>query len=234
VIPRLAADEVRVIILEHAKAIADDQLLGLLDWSSAERARMAKFRHQGAKTSWCLSRWLLGESLRELCGLENAKGCLVPGEFGKPAIPECPVHFNWSHAEGCVAMALAADREVGIDIESLGRQVGDFLDIAKSQYAVAECDWIGDLPDEEAWKRFLSLFVQKEAWLKARGWGLSKALSEAPVSLDMPPTRSWGNMLSEVGRRDSYYLAVDATLDGNQGACDFCVEYRCLSGYRHA
>ena len=198
--------------MEHERAIGDDHLLGLLDWTPAERERIDRFRHQGAKTSWCLSRWLLREALSETVGIRDANRLLEYAEYGKPFIRACGISFNWSHADGCIALALVEDREIGVDIEELGRQRGDYIDVARSFFKDEEREWIGEEQGDESWKRFLSLFVQKEAWLKATGRGLSLPLSEAPVALELPPARSAGRSLLEIGRHTRYYLAVDASI----------------------
>ncbi len=201
-----------MLVLEHEGSLGDDRLLSLADWSPEERERMARFRHQGAKTSWCLSRRLLRDALSDLEGIPDANRRLELGEYGKPFIRGCAIRFNWSHANGCLALALAADREIGIDIEGAGHPRGDYLGIARSLFGDQEREWIEQEPGEASWERFLSLFVQKEAWLKATGRGLSQPLVEAPAGLALPPAQSTGRMLLEVGRRSRYFLAVDASI----------------------
>jgi 4'-phosphopantetheinyl transferase len=220
---------VLVRVLEHPAALDDERLLGLLDWSSGERQRIQRFRHQGAKTSWCLSRWMLREALRELAGIRDANRALEYGEFGKPFIPDCALTFNWSHAEGCVALVLASDRDVGVDIEVAALPRVEYLDIVQSFFRLEEMEWIGHDPGMESWQRFVSLFVQKEAWLKATGRGLSLPLSEAPAALKLPPSRDEGRMLATAGRSDRYFLAVDASIGAEILETRFEVEYRSLT-----
>ncbi len=211
---------VLVKVLEHEKALGDERLLGLMDWSSEDRERIARFRHQGSKTSWCLSRLALRDALRELGGIEDAHMRLEYGEYGKPFIRDCGIGFNWSHTEGCVALALASGREVGVDIETARRSQADFLGIAESYFSEEERKWIGRAADG-GWTRFLALFVQKEAWLKAKGLGLSFPLAEAPAQLELPPARGPGRALREVGAEASYFLAVEASIDGEDEALNF-------------
>jgi phosphopantetheinyl transferase len=217
---------VSVLILEHEGALEDEYLLGLLEWSQEELARMARFRHQGAKTSWCLSRRLLGDALCELAGIEDAHLRLEYGEYGKPFIRDCDIRFNWSHTEGCVALGLAAGRELGVDIENARRPQGDYLDIAESYFSEPEREWIGRERGRASWARFLSLFVQKEAWLKAKGQGLNFPLAEAKADLALPPARSPGRALFEIGKENRYFVAVDASIGGLGEALSFVVERR--------
>jgi len=219
------AEKILVLILEHESALGDDRLLGLLDWSPDELERMGRFKHQGAKTSWCLSRRLLRDALSELCGIRDATRRLEYGEFGKPFIGGCDMRFNWSHAEGCIALALTQCGEIGIDIEGAWRHRGDYLDIARDYFLESEREWIGSELGTASWERFLSLFVQKEAWLKATGTGLSASLAEAPAALELPPSRSPGRVLAEVGRVGRYFLAVDASLGEGGNMPGFRLEY---------
>jgi 4'-phosphopantetheinyl transferase len=217
---------VRIILLEHEPALDDDQLLAILDWPSTEFDHASRFRHQGAKTSWCLSRWLLHDEMAELFGIHDADRRLSYGKYGKPFISGCDIHFNWSHTEGCVALVIALGAEVGVDIECIGKQYCDYLDIAKNLFLASECEWIGLEPGQTSWERFLSIFVQKEAWLKATGHGLGNAISEAPAALKSPPYNSSGRILLEIDRKNRYFLACDASLSGMQS--QFVVEYRNL------
>jgi 4'-phosphopantetheinyl transferase len=221
----LGPGTVLVIVLEHEPAWEDERLLGLLDWSPEDRDRMAAFRHQGAKTSWCLSRRLLRDALCELVGVEDAHERMEYGEYGKPFIKDCRLQFNWSHAGGCVALALAEGRSVGVDIESFDRPSVGYLDIADAYFNEQERAWVKAATGEESsWARFLSLFVQKEAWLKATGLGLSSPLADARAELILPPKRNPISALLEVGRNARYFLAVDASIGGRSEDLDFIIE----------
>jgi phosphopantetheinyl transferase len=229
---RLEPNTVLVLLLEHEPALEDKYLFGLLDWSSEELERMGRFRHQGAKTSWCLSRRLLADALRELISIEDAHRLLEYGEYGKPFIRDCTIRFNWSHTEGCIALALASSIDLGIDIETVQRPKGDYLEIAESYFSAEEREWIGRAQDRESWERFLSLFVQKEAWLKATGQGLSFPLREAYCALELPTVRGPGRALLEVGQKGRYFLAVDASIYKKQISLNFRVEQQEVFKYR--
>jgi phosphopantetheinyl transferase len=223
---RLESETALIMVLEHDKALGDEYLHGLLDWSTDELERIASFKHQGSKTSWCLSRLLLDDALCEFAAIESARRRLEYGEYGKPFIRGCDTRFNWSHAEGCVALALAVGIEIGIDIEEVGRSSGNYLDVAKDCFRAEESEWIGQGEGESAWTRFLSLFVQKEAWLKATGQGLNLPLAGARADLALPPAQSPGRLLFEVGRMRRYFLAVDASIGEGYEKLSFTVERR--------
>jgi phosphopantetheinyl transferase len=206
---------VLVLALEHETEIEEGRLLGLLDWSPRERSRIAAFRSAAARTSWCLARRLLRDALRDLAGVADAHRRLAYGEQGKPFVPGCSVSFNWAHADGCAALALSRGREVGIDIESVRPSGIDYLAIAAEGFREEEARWVGTEPGGLSWSRFLSLFVQKEAWLKATGQGLNAPVAGAPASLALPPAQAPGRLLAEIGEKNRYFLAVDSSLQGD-------------------
>jgi len=222
--PSVIHRTVHIFLLEHESALGDDQLREILDWSPAEFDCTSKFRHQGAKTSWCLSRLLLRDKLSELFGICDAARHLSYGTHGKPYISGCDIYFNWSHTDGCVALIIALGAEVGIDIESIGIQYPDYIDIAGNLFLAGESAWIGLEPGPASWERFLSLFVQKEAWIKATGQGLSQPIFEAPAIMKLPPFTSSGRILLEVGKNQRYFLAADASIGGIES--QFVVEHQ--------
>jgi len=201
---------VLVRLLRHPEELDDRTLLALGTWNSGELERMGRFKHRGAKTSWCVARWLLEESMGELAGDRGMASRLMLGEHGKPFVQRSRFRFNWSHSPGCVALAMAWDREVGVDIESVARVPEDFLDIAESLFVKDEIDWIGEASLEESRLRFLSIFVQKEAALKLRGTGFDKEPVDAPVAPTLPPAEGEGWALAAAEGRERLFIAVAA------------------------
>jgi phosphopantetheinyl transferase len=203
--------EILVIILEHEISMPDSWLERLLDWRPDDLARMAAFRSQAAKTSWCMSRRLFSDAMADIAGIEGAPWKLGRGGCGKPFIEGCGIKFNWSHAEGCVALALSAHADPGVDIECASQGLDGYMDIARAYFGQEEIEWIGADAGPSAWERFLSLYVQKEAWLKALGCGLSQPLSETPAVLQLPPHTGGGRMLIEPKGKNRYFLAAAAS-----------------------
>ncbi len=106
------------------------------------------------------------------------------GAHGRPEIahPETPLHFNLAHSAGLVVCALANGREVGVDVEDLERPATDPKMIQRyfSPAEAADIERHG-----EAWRdRFLRYWTLKEAYLKARGLGISVPLREISFILD--------------------------------------------------
>jgi 4'-phosphopantetheinyl transferase len=109
--------------------------------------------------------------------------------YGRPelvVLPErMPVRFNISHCTGLVAAAFTTDHDVGLDVEPLDRKCSDVA-IARSYFAPAEVRFLESLPAEEQPATFLAFWTLKEAYIKARGMGLSIPLTEFSFTLEPP------------------------------------------------
>jgi len=105
------------------------------------------------------------------------------GPHGKPHLADSPLdaRFNLSHSGERALIALAAGREVGIDVEAR-RQV-NVLELATRFFAPAETAMLRALPTEEQHAAFLRCWTRKEAFIKAIGDGLSFPLDHFEVSL---------------------------------------------------
>jgi phosphopantetheinyl transferase len=199
---------VYVFLLKHDPEIADGKLDMAFDWTQEDRERMAAFRHQAAKTSWCASRVFARTALARMTGLAWRELPWSANGFGKPQLTDSNISFNWSHTEGCLAFSACSDMDIGCDIEFAERRTGFYLDIAKQYFLAEESNWVGDVQGQESWERFLSLFVQKEAWLKSLGIGLDAPLSSAPARLGKPGFRGKGSLLLEAEFPERYYVSV--------------------------
>jgi 4'-phosphopantetheinyl transferase len=106
----------------------------------------------------------------------NGKPCLLPS----PNMPH--LHYNLSHSESAAMVALTLDREVGVDVEHV-RSVVDAASIVQRYFAPGERARWQALPDHEQRAAFFRAWTRKEAYLKARGIGLSGGLDQFEVSL---------------------------------------------------
>jgi len=139
--------------------------------SPDERARADRTR-RGPRERYVVGRARLRVILAGHVGVAPASLALVTGPNGKPRLEAGPA-FNLAHSGALGLIAVARDREVGVDVEEL-RVVPEAQEIARR--------WIG--PDAEAALRsagadrdrvFLRLWTRREALLKATGAGLADA-----------------------------------------------------------
>jgi 4'-phosphopantetheinyl transferase len=100
-----------------------------------------------------------------------------------------PVSFNLSHTNGMVGVAALAqpDVAVGFDIEALDRRVD--LRVASRYFRSEEIDWLNRLPESQRTDGFLRLWTLKEAFIKATGEGLARALDSFWFAMHPPRLR---------------------------------------------
>jgi phosphopantetheinyl transferase len=119
---------------------------------AVERDRAAKLLSDKARKRWVASRWALRSVLGRYLELEPAEVELRCGERGKPMLaePAIPLRFNLSHSGELALIAVAGEREVGVDVQRLGaRPAGFYADWARRE-AIAKCHGVGlgaQLPD---------------------------------------------------------------------------------------
>lgn len=106
------------------------------------------------------------------------------GEHGKPALadPAVPLRFNLSHSGGAALIAIAGDREVGVDIERIVPR-RDLLRLAERTLGPDAAATIGAAPQAERLLAFHRAWTRHEAAVKCLGAGLRRPLPEAPVTV---------------------------------------------------
>ncbi|WP_225933173.1 4'-phosphopantetheinyl transferase family protein [Pseudomonas maumuensis] len=144
---------------------------------------------------------------------------------GKPWLPEHTwLRFNLSHSGHSAAIALCRDCEVGVDLEKVSGKVSVKKAIARRFFHPDEQRWLA-LDDANYLTRFTQLWSMKEAWLKARGTGLTQSLDSFCI---IPPAGANGIaqvMESVVGTGQVHYCQV-------QGEALFCLAYGAIPGAR--
>lgn len=158
------------------------RLSGFLSESERERAR--RFARQKDCDLFVLAHGALRSILANY--LASAPGELQfhAGANGKPLLATPgSLHFNLSHSGRRVVMAVASQREVGVDVEQI-RQAPDLLAIAARSFAAAEFEGLAAVPAPHRAEAFFRLWVRKEAYVKALGTGLGQQLSSFRISID--------------------------------------------------
>ncbi|HET6360986.1 MAG TPA: 4'-phosphopantetheinyl transferase superfamily protein [Gemmatimonadota bacterium] len=110
---------------------------------------------------------------------------------GKPRIDaawnEAPLAFNLSHSRGRALVAVTLEREVGIDLERLRRDLS--IDrLASRFFSPREIAALRSMPDELRSAAFFACWTRKEAFVKATGAGIFRqSLQSFAVSVDPGP-----------------------------------------------
>jgi 4'-phosphopantetheinyl transferase len=86
------------------------------------------------------------------------------------------LRFNVSHTQGLVACGVAVGRDIGVDAEHIARPISH--DIAARFFAPVEVARLEALPPADRARAFFDYWTLKEAYIKARGLGLTLPLHQ--------------------------------------------------------
>jgi 4'-phosphopantetheinyl transferase len=92
------------------------------------------------------------------------------------------IEFNVSHSDGLALIAVASGRRVGVDLELVHSGAAE-EEVAERFFSATEVAALRALPRALQDEAFFSCWTRKEAYLKARGEGLSAPLDGCSVSL---------------------------------------------------
>lgn len=87
------------------------------------------------------------------------------------------LRFNVSHTGGLIAFAITWGREIGVDVENMDTRVSP-VDIADRFFAPGEAAALARIDPARRQYRFFEYWTFKEAYIKARGLGLSLPLDK--------------------------------------------------------
>jgi len=162
-------------------------LLGLWESLSAdERERAGRFHFRRDRDRFVAARGALRDLLGRYTGVEPRLLRFSYDGYGKPSLDGVtgggPLRFNVSHSNGLALYAVTRGREVGIDLEFV-REDFATLEIAERFFSAREVSVLRTLPPCERAVAFFDCWARKEAYVKARGEGLSYPLALFTVSL---------------------------------------------------
>lgn len=225
--PQMHCEEVHVWRAELARPpVVVEALKGLLSEDEFRRAERFHFQHD--RSSFIIARGTLREILSLYVGRPPKLLQFGYNAFGKPDLIGAPcetrVHFNLSHAGGLALYAVAAGREVGVDIEVM-REGVPYEELATNFFSRREAAALLALPAGDRMRAFFECWVRKEAYIKARGVGLFMPLDSFEVELvpgkpsALLATQEGGREAARVSLHDlavhpGYAAAVAAEGDG--------------------
>jgi len=166
---------------------APDALAAFRDTlSEDERARADRFAFPRERERFTASRGLLREVLARYAGATPASLEITADDLGKPRLGgrcgEGRLRFNVSHSADLWLSAVALHREVGVDVEAI-RADRTHDRIARRFFSPGEVAALDALPESDRVLAFHACWTRKEAWLKARGFGLTLPLDSFDVTL---------------------------------------------------
>lgn len=165
--------------------------LAILD--ETERARAARFKFDRHRREYLATHAMTRAALSHANPLPRQSWSFTCNQHGKPfPVPECGLRFNQSNSLELTVCLVAQPNpigggpvEIGVDVESFAR-AAEIVPLATRVFSAAERAQLDALPVAARSDRALSLWTFKEAYIKARGMGLSLPLQKISFLFDSP------------------------------------------------
>jgi len=154
--------------------------------SDDETSRAERFRLERDLRRFIVARGVLRAILGQYLGIEPGRLRFRYGQHGKPSLVAGlggdALRFNLAHSHELALYAFARGRAVGVDLEYI-RPLPDAGEIAARFFSRRENAELEEIPDCRKSEAFFTYWTCKEAYIKATGDGLARALDQVEVSL---------------------------------------------------
>ncbi|HEY7350646.1 MAG TPA: 4'-phosphopantetheinyl transferase superfamily protein [Ktedonobacterales bacterium] len=184
--PILASDEAHIwrarlnLSASHMQAL--EQTL-----AADERQRASQFRFSRDRARFIAARGMLRSILGRYLSREPQTLRFSYNEYGKPALADEvgsePLLFNLAHSHDLALYAITRCGAIGIDLEQISPAGADYEQIATRFFSPHEVYALQAVAAQDKQEAFLNCWTRKEAYVKARGLGLSLDLNLFDVSL---------------------------------------------------
>lgn len=171
------------------KDLNEDQIASCKEMLSFEERRKAqRFVFEADRLRCVVARAMTRSVLANYLRSDPCRCAFELNEFGKPFLLEAlqsspPLLFNVSHTDGLIVLAITRQHDIGVDVESLSVQQAP-LEVARDYFIPSEVAQLQSLPPAEQGLRFFEFWTLKEAYIKARGMGLSIPLESFGFVMD--------------------------------------------------
>ena len=157
--------------------------------SPDERERAARFHFERHRRRYLIAHIALHRILSRYLQIDPARLSFDLGSNGKPklhpALASDSVEFNISHSNEMALVAINRVGDIGVDIEYVKPEF-KFEEIAERFFTAREVASLRGLPSVLQRQAFFKCWTCKEAFLKAKGTGLSGKLDEVEINLAPP------------------------------------------------
>jgi 4'-phosphopantetheinyl transferase len=175
--------EIWTIQLDHA-SIEMEVCAEVL--SSDEQERAAKFKFQRDRRRYIVGHATLRSILAAHVKKSPQELTFRHGKNGKPFLDgpdtERDIQFNLTHSHDVALLAVTRGQEIGVDVEYMNRDFA-FTEVAERFFTPKEVQALRALPAPLRKQAFFKCWTSKEAFLKAKGTGLSGELDEVTIEL---------------------------------------------------
>lgn len=184
-LPALMHDEVHVWSAHLHQPLASlERFITFLAPDELERAE--KFRFKRDRERFIISHGILRLILSLYAGTPPMELKFRAGLYGKPFLDMPPsasaLSFNMSHSHELALYAITYGRRIGVDVEYVSEDRNG-EGVAERFFSIREIEALLALPADQRRDGFYRCWTRKEAYIKARGDGLSFPLDQFDVSL---------------------------------------------------
>lgn len=148
----------------------------------AEKEQEPRFYFAKDRRRYLVTRALVRTVLSRYVSIDPKEWIFSANAYGRPDIvnaqarDEC-VTFNLSHTQSLIVLGVSKRRALGVDVENLWAREAS-IDIADRYFAPQEVAALAAAPRHQRQYRFFEYWTFKEAYIKARGMGLSLPLDK--------------------------------------------------------
>ena len=179
--------------------------------SKEEQQRQLRFHFEKDQRLFASAHLFVRYLLSHYVPIAPEEWCFNASDLGKPEITNKEgqgIRFNLSHTDGMIACAVTESLNVGVDVERLGR-VKKPSELAERIFTQREQNLMLDMTKKEEDQYFFSLWVLKEALVKATGAGISFGVEKLDFSLSVDALPSLSFQPAHLGNSDAwqFYLA---------------------------
>jgi 4'-phosphopantetheinyl transferase len=155
--------------------------------SKDERDRADRFHFDSDRNHFIVARaWLriiIGSYLRvKPADLEFDYSNYGKPSLAKPFAEVTGLNFNLAHSGELAVFGMTLGRQIGIDLERISCKL-TYEELAQRFFSSSEIARLSSLPQAARRRAFFDCWTRKEAFIKAKGLGLSLALDQFDVAL---------------------------------------------------
>ena len=143
--------------------------------SAQETTRYRRFHFPADSHHYLIAHTLLRHTLSKYADISPAGWTFSHGKHGRPEISNpnmAALRFNLTHTAGLVGCVVTLDNDCGIDAELISDRHNP-AGVAERMFSAGECLEMQQLKDAAQLDYFFTRWTLREAYVKARGIGIS-------------------------------------------------------------
>ena len=193
-----------------------------------EKSRAAKFSNALLQQRYVSAHGQLRRILAQYLEVSPASLLFLKTARGKPYLADYPgLAFNLSHTSEDMAVAVAKNCQIGVDIEQ-SKQRLNLADLVKRCFAEPEAVYWHQLPEDKQQQAFYQFWTRKEAFVKATGLGITVGLHDCIINPHQP--QSFLSVPAQCGAASAWHCR---DIFVGQNLCAAVVANKAIANIKH-